>query len=306
MRPVILRLDDALERQTALERRVLDVGGEVAMADDLGPAFRLWTRAATRDALKQRLGEELPDRLGGDLVFAGSGDFHHVTPLLIERAVQQACGPVTILHFDNHPDWARIAPGKHCGSWVGAAARMPGVEKVVTVGVCSPDIGRAKAKEGDLSLITEGRLDLYAWTAPDGGAEVELEGRAWPTVEALGEAGFIQHLEQAIGTRCVYVTLDKDVLAAGDAVTNWDQGRASLDFVINAVRSVCAGRRLLGADVVGDWSEPVYGGGAAAWILKQGEALLDQPWRRPLPEDADAVNEAANLRLLDAFAELAA
>lgn len=306
MRPVILRLDDSLERQTALERRVLDVGGEVAMADDLGPAFRLWTRSATRDALKRRLGEELPARTGGDLVFAGSGDFHHVTPLLIERAAQQACGPVTILHFDNHPDWARFARGKHCGSWVGEAARLPGVEKVVTVGVCSPDIGKAKAREGDLALIAEDRLDLFAWSAPDGGGEVALEGRSWPTIEAMGQEAFLQHLEQTITTRCVYVTLDKDVLSAGDAVTNWDQGRASLDFVIAAVRRICAGRRLLGADVVGDWSEPVYGGGAGAWLLKQGEALLDQPWRRPSPEDADAVNEAANLRLLEAFAGLAA
>jgi hypothetical protein len=306
MRPVILRLDDALERQTALERRVLDAGGEVALAEDLGPAFRLWTRSATRDALRRRLGEELPGRLGGDLVFAGSGDFHHVTPLLIERAAQDCGAPVTILHFDNHPDWARFARGKHCGSWVGEAARMPNVAKVVTVGVCSPDIRRAKAREGDLALIAEDRLDLYAWSAPDGGDQVALEGRAWPTIAAMGEEAFLQHLEKTVGSRCVYVTIDKDVLRAGDAVTNWDQGQASLDFVIAAIRRVCAGRRLMGADIVGDWSEPVYGGGPAAWILKQGEALLDQPWRRPLPEDADVVNEAANLRLLDAFAGLAA
>lgn len=306
MRPVILRLDDALERQTALEGRVLDAGGEIAIADDLGPAFRLWTRSATREALKARLGQQLPGRMGGDLVFAGSGDFHHVTPLLIERAAQDCGGPVTILHFDNHPDWARFARGKHCGSWVGEAARMCGVEKVVTVGVCSPDIGHAKAREGDLELITENRLELYAWAAPDGSCELELQGRAWPTVQGLGEEAFLRRLEGTVTTRCVYVTIDKDVLCRGEAVTNWDQGLASLDFVIEAIRRVCAGRRLVGADVVGDWSEPVYGGGPAAWVLKQGEALLDQPWRRPLPEAADAVNEAANLRLLGAFREIAA
>lgn len=305
MRPVILQLDDSLARQGALERSVLERGGRLLGARDLGPDLRLWTRSATLDELRRRIAEELPARSGAEVVFAGSGDFHHVTPLLLERATAQAREPVTLLHFDNHPDWVRFAQGLHCGSWIGRAARMEGMAHVVTVGVCSPDIGLRKAQDGDLDLIAEERLDVFAWTAPDGGDEVELEGRSWPTIAALGEAAFLDRLDAAIGTRAVYVTLDKDVLRAEDAVTNWDQGRASLDFVIAAVRRVAQGRRILGADVVGDWSKPAYGLGVGS-LLKRGEALLDQPWRRPAPARADRVNEAVNLRLLDLFTSFSA
>ena len=303
MRPVFLNLDDALAEQPAL---LGQAGGRAIEVRDLGPALRLWSRPRALAALADRLREQ-PVGPGPELVFAGSGDFHHVTPLLIERAIERAqAEPVTVVHFDNHPDWVRFAEGRHCGSWVGRAARLEGVARVITVGVCSRDIGRAKAHEGDLALIAEDRLDLFAWTAPDGGDEVVLEGRSWPTIAALGEAAFLDRLETAIPSACVYVTIDKDVLRAEDAVTNWDQGRASLDFVLAAVRRVAQARRIVGADVVGDWSRPVYGGGAAATLLKRGEALLDQPWTKPAPADACRVNEAVNLRLLAMFEGLPA
>lgn len=304
MRPLILQLDGALESQTDLQRAALQIGGRLLSARDLGPAFRLWSSPATLEDLRERLQTCLPiDE--AELVFAGSGDFHHVTPLLIERAMAAAEGPITVLHFDNHPDWVRQAEGRHCGSWVGRAARMPGVARVITIGVCSPDVGRGRAREGDLALLAEGRLELYAWTAPDGGEALVLDGRAWPTIESLGEAAFLDLLDSSIPTSSLYVTIDKDVLRAQDALTNWDQGRASLDFVVAAIRRASAGRRVIGADVVGDWSPAVYGGAPGARLLKRGEALLDQPWCGPAPDAARAVNEAANLRLLDLFAELA-
>jgi hypothetical protein len=180
------------------------------------------------------------------------------------------------------------------------------VAKVITIGVCSPDIGRKGSRRGDLALIGEDRLDLYAWQAPDGGGEVALEGRAWPTISAMGEPAFIARLAAEISTSALYVTIDKDVLGPEGAVTNWDQGRASVDFLIAAIQAAAAGRRIVGADVVGDWSSPVYGDGPVARMLKHGEALLDQPWSRPEPKAASALNEAVNLRLLELFSDLAA
>lgn len=303
MRPAILQLDDALEPQSRLRERVRGADGRTLAARDLGPRMRLWSRAATLDRLRRRLARDLP-LAAAELVFAGSGDFHHVTPLLLERAVARFGGPVTVLHFDNHPDWVRHAPGRHCGSWVGPAARLEGVARVITVGACSGDIGGRRAREGDLSLIGEDRLLLYAWAAPDGGDEIALEGRTWPTIAAMGEAAFLDRLDAEIGATKVYVTIDKDVLRASDAVTNWDQGQASLDFVLAAITRATAGRQVIGADVVGDWSRPVYGGDLASQLLRRGEALLDQPRAGAISGEATAINEAANLRLLDLFAEL--
>ncbi|MBS0360339.1 MAG: arginase, partial [Proteobacteria bacterium] len=87
-----------------------------------------------------------------------------------------------------------------------------------------------------------------------------------------------------------------------DAATNWDQGRTSLSFLKRLIGSVLANHRLIGADVVGDWSPAIYGGGPIASLMKQGEALLDQPWSKPAPA-ARAANQNVNRELLQLLAE---
>jgi arginase family enzyme len=306
MRAAVLQLDDSLSGQPRLRERAAAAGGEAVAADDLGPALRLWSRPGPLTALEARVRDLLPASHGPRLVFAGSGDFHHVTPTLLRRALEsQAGGPVTVLHLDNHPDWVRYTGGLHCGSWVGAAARAPGVAKVVTVGVCSGDVGAGRVRQGDLSLILEDRLALYAYRAPDGAGSLTLAGRTWPTIEALGLAAFLERLLEEITTEQVYVTLDKDVLRPGDAATNWDQGRMDAGELFAILETVLARRQVIGADVVGDWSRPAYGGGMLAALMKRGEALLDQPWRAPDGSKANLVNEGINLRLLALFAEAA-
>jgi hypothetical protein len=123
-------------------------------------------------------------------------------------------------------------------------------------------------------------------------------------MEAMGEGGFVDLLTSRITTDAVYITIDKDVLRADDAVTNWDQGQLSLVGLERLVRAVAGRARLIGADVVGDWSPPRYGPGPLAALLKRGEAFLDQP-RGGVPGDMARTNEATNLRLLSLFSEVA-
>jgi arginase family enzyme len=233
------------------------------------------------------------------VVFCGSGDFHHVTPLLLNRALQaQGSAPVTVLHFDNHPDWVRFSPGAHCGSWVGHVARMPQVDRVLTIGVCSDDIHPSRAKGADLQILQTGRVELYAYrpaAAPDA---IEMCGHRWPTIAAMGEKAFLNFLPGRIRTKAVYVTIDKDVLAPSEAGTNWDQGCTSVAFLADMLASALEGRRLVGADVVGDWSAPRYGPGLVASLLKRAEAALDQPRGAPAAGIL-AANETVNLALLD-------
>ncbi len=302
MRPVFLNLDNALDAQSVLR----DQGDLTVEARDLGPALRLWSRPPALASLAARLRDRAPAGSGPDLVFAGSGDFHHVTPLLIERAIAASdAGPVTVVHFDNHPDWVRFENGMHCGSWVGRAARLPGVAKVITVGVCSGDIDRPETKRADLDLIAEGRVEIYPWRSPNGGPILRVGDQAWPSMQAMGEVGFANLLASRIATPAVYVTIDKDVLRADDAVTNWDQGQLSLDGLERLIRAVAGRARLIGADVVGDWSPPRYGPDLLSNLLKRGEAFLDQP-RGGVPGDLARTNEATNLRLLSLFAEVTA
>jgi arginase family enzyme len=305
VRPILLLLDEALERQPALAAAVAARDGGVVRAQDLAPQLRLWSRPPALAALRKRLAQAGAPCVEAEVVFAGSGDFHHVTLMLLERALARAAEPITVVHFDNHPDWARRSPGLHCGGWVCRAARLPGVAGVVSIGLTSADIAPARARQGDLALVEAGRLELFPWASDDGAPEMEIGGRGWPTIAGMGETQFIERLAASIRTRTVYITIDKDVLAWGEAVTNWDQGVASLDFLEEAVRGIVAGRRLAGADVVGDWSPASYGHGPSAW-LKRAEAWLDQPHGEPEPLEADAINQRANLRLLRLFEEAAA
>ncbi|HEY3696458.1 arginase family protein [Phenylobacterium sp.] len=300
MRTALLHLDDALGGQETLCARVAATGGCALDLRDLGPALRLWARPDALDRLASRLDAGLPD--GPLLAVSGSGDFHHVTALLLARACEQASDDVTVVHFDNHPDWVRFGRGLHCGSWVARAARTPGVAKVVTVGVCSRDIRAPQARRADPELIAGGRLEVYAYPEPPAGAQPTFADR-WPAIAAVGEAAFAALLPGRIKTAAVYVTIDKDVLRPQDAATNWDQGRLPLEALETLVRAACDGRRLAGADVVGDWSRPAYGGGPAA-MLKRGEAWMDQPRARPGPQ-AIAGNQATNLRLIDLIERLA-
>ncbi|MGH8184579.1 MAG: hypothetical protein ACREPH_13060, partial [Rhodanobacteraceae bacterium] len=124
---------------------------------DLAPALRLWSRRRNIDAARARIaaaGDPRPS-----VTFLGSGDFHHLAALLIERVEQ----PFTVLHFDNHPDWVRLAPRWHCGSWVNQVLELPQVQRVVTVGPCSDDLVNPARKGGNLRALDSGRLALFPW-----------------------------------------------------------------------------------------------------------------------------------------------
>lgn len=298
MRPVLLHLDEALTVQGRLRRAAMQSGGLVLDYRDLGPPLRLWARPQVLGRLEQRTAAALPAAGGPALVFGGSGDFHHVTALLVQRAIAGAAASgVTVLHFDNHPDWVRFSPGLHCGSWVGQVARLPGVARVLTIGPCSADLKNPQRKRADLDLVAEGRVEVLAYRAPDFGDRFNAGGQSWPTIESMGEAAFATHLASRICGDAIYVTIDKDVLHPADAGTNWDQGQLRLRGLVGLLEAAVAGRRLIGADVFGDWSPPRYGGGPLAVALKAGEALLDQPWRAP--GAAHRHNEDVNLELLN-------
>ena len=303
MRPAFLHLDDALEGQAALLDRGADCGGRTIDARALGPSLRLWSRPAALERLREQLRLHPYNVEDPDVFFSGSGDFHHIAHLLIERAIEAEPAPTTVLHFDNHPDWVKFGNGMHCGSWAASAARIPNVHRLISIGMCSADVQGHRTREADLSVIEEDRAELYAYALADAREALELCGHRWPTIETIGESDFPDFIVTRIETANVYITIDKDVLQAVDAVTNWDQGRTSLKFLETVLRKVGAARHLIGADIVGDWSTPVYGDTILAKCIKRGEALLDQPWKRPDGDIARATNERVNLRLFDFFAE---
>ncbi|MGA0561354.1 hypothetical protein ACO2RV_02810 [Ancylobacter sp. VNQ12] len=305
MRIRIIDTDGSLMAQPGVMAMCAATGGDVVAARDLAPRLRLLAARDALAALAARLGP--PE--AGEITFIGSGDFHHLSLLLATRHARA----LSIVHFDNHPDWVRFPASLNCGSWVARALEEPQVRRVVTIGPASPDIEAPQLKGATMEALRSGRLELHAWT----GLETFYAGPAFENAGASAAAGIardglkwrglagddwrarIDAIAARLPDAPVWITLDKDVLGTGEAVTNWDQGRLTLDAVLEAIGTIAAHRPLLGMDVCGDYSPE-----GSLGMFRSLLARLDRS-QRPVPQgDGASVNEATNLRILAAMGAL--
>ena len=314
MQLLLLHLDDALELQPNFVRSCLLAGAHEIGDKAIGRQIRLWGRQSALGELWRCLASAHPlGRNKARLSFMGSGDFHHVSALLLALALEQQSKPVTVIHIDNHPDWVQFSGGIHCGSWVNSALANPMVAKVITIGVCSSDLRSPERKGANLAPLAAGRLELYPFEHPPSrvkaaygsGASFEQMSGAlyWKSIATFGEANFLDRLLSRIKTEAVYLTIDKDVLSTADAVTNWDQGRMRLPYVLWLINGIAGRHRIIGADVTGDYSTPSYGGGLWMRTIKRAEVLIDQPFRQLDMPSAKNINSAANHALLEVLGE---
>lgn len=311
MQLYLLHLDDALDNQTDFTRACTKAGArEIRLRQD-GDRIRLWGYHADLTALRERLTHARGVEPEPSLVFMGSGDFHHVSAFLLASALDSHSGGITLVHIDNHPDWVTFEKGTHCGSWINRIIDHPLVRKIITVGVCSNDLQRPESKLANLSLLSQGLLELYPYDHEPSyvtnnygiGASFQQVGNHlhWKTILAVGENRFIDYLLSRIDTFNVYLSIDKDVLSRNDAITNWDQGRMRLPYLLTVIKEISKHHRIVGADIIGDYSKPSYSGGLRARLSKHYEAFKDQPRGRPDPEEAAKVNNAVNRALLEVF-----
>jgi arginase family enzyme len=295
----ILDLDGSLNAQASLRDTAPWTSVNTVALRDLGPRLRLWSRDATMAQARQRIAAQM--RPEPTVSLLGSGDFHHLAVLLMEQARE----PITIVHIDNHPDWVRLAPRWHCGSWVNQALRLPQVAKVVTIGPCSDDLVRPGLKGGNLKALAAGRINLFPWQhAPsrvwrkiaDGPGHRYENGRLiWRNLAPLSIQDCLNVTMAQIGTAAVWLSIDKDVLPESQALTNWDQGQMPLEAVLRFIAAIGAGKRLVGADICGEFSPPLHRNPFKRW-----EARADQP-QRAADSTRLAQNEQTNRELLVAI-----
>lgn len=317
MKLCLLHLDDALISQPAFMQTCEQDRAHQIDAADIGGMVRLWGKEAALGQLSKLLEEKFPHASDEPtLCFMGSGDFHHITALLLAHTIKHHTGPITLIHFDNHPDWVRFDGGMHCGSWVNRALSYPNVHKVITVGVCSHDLRNPDYKGANLSLLADGKLELFPYAhAPSrvrkdygsGASHTQKNNQIhWRTISEMGEASFLATLLERIQTHYVYVTIDKDVLARQDVETNWDQGIMRLPFLLDMLRQIGTRHTIIGADVTGDYSKPVYHGNPWTKFRKHAEIYMDQPRTQPDMANAATLNSASNHALLDVLSEVIA
>ena len=301
----LLDLDDSLTCQTTLRDAAPWSSCDVVPLRDLGARLRLWSRNATMQRARERLRQHVRAD-GPTLTLIGSGDYHHLAVALMEQAAQ----PFTIVHFDNHPDWVRWAPRWHCGSWVNQALELPQVDRVVTLGPCSEDLERPGLKGGNLAALDAGRIVLFPWQhAPsrvfrhiaDGPGHRCTDGHlVWRNLVDGTLADNLAMILPAIETDAIWLTIDKDVLAESEALTNWDQGLMPLQAMRDLITAIGARKRILGADICGEFSPPRMSN-----PFKRIESRIDRP-QRVADATGLARNEEVNRRLLQTIHEAAA
>jgi len=300
----LLDLDGSLTAQSTLRDSAAWSSVSTLPMRDLAQPLRLWSRAAAIQHARARMTETATGAPAVTMI--GSGDFHHLAVLLIERARE----PVTVIHFDNHPDWVRWAPRWHCGSWVNAALQLENVSKIITLGPCSRDLVRPQLKGGNLNALATGKLVLLPWRhAPsrvwgpvaDGPAHRLEHGHiVWRNLADASIADNLALILKQIHTDAIWLTIDKDVLPESEALTNWDQGQMPLRALLDLIGGIGAHKRIAGADICGEFSLP-----ALRNPLKRFESRIDRPQRR-VDAAQLARNETVNRELLGAIRQAAA
>jgi hypothetical protein len=253
----------------------------------------------------RRFERELTSRIGEQdnqprITFVGSGDFHHLSLALLRRQPRRC----NLLVLDNHPDWMRRVPVIHCGTWLAHAACLQQVHRVFHVGG-EVDFDNWYRCLAPWKLLRSGRITVLPAIRMFG-------GKAWQTVphrpfrESPREPASRAAIEDLVAPwrlelarLPLYVSLDRDVLRADEAVVNWDSGHLVAGEVLTVLKGFLgASAGLAGMDVVGDWS-PVRVKGVLRHLLHWTE----HPTLAVDPEQALAVNEDFNLKLLDAVSQ---
>jgi arginase family enzyme len=231
------------------DQSVLPLPGRSTIGlSDWQEAARFGCRLQTLHQLGEKIAPALEKRPG--VVFMGSGDYHHITCLLLEQ-YRQSGQPIRIVVFDNHPDNMRYPFGIHCGSWVWHASRLPFVTQIDVLGITSSDVEAAHGWENHLRNLKSGRVRYWcvgrnlSWMRLLGITHSQSFDTAAHMLQAFSA-------EIARSVEPIYLSIDKDVLSAEDAHTNWDQGVMRFSEMQAVVAALKA--RVIGADVTGEVS----------------------------------------------------
>ena len=197
----------------------------------------------------ERFYREIEPQLAPFILY-GSGDFHHLTALWLRRVDQ----PVTLVSFDNHPDWDIRPPKWGCGGWINRALRLPQVQRVSVWGCGNFECWWPRRIFGNRRAERKGRLELHPWADNRGRRARERRGAI---LRQDWQRRFLAFVKELSGD-AVYVTIDLDCLRAEDAITNWESGCFSLDDLEWALRELRHATQIIAGDLCGAFSPPQY------------------------------------------------
>jgi len=209
-------------------------------------------------------------------VLYGSGDFHHLAACLLRR-IQ---GPVTVVSFDNHPDWDIRPPRWTCGGWINRALELPNVRRVSIWGCGNFEFDLPSRLFANRRDRRSGRLDAHPWAE----RYVAATARRFDAMTREDWRSRFEHFAPALTGQSVYVTVDLDCLTADEAVTNWENGLFTADDVAWAITTLRRHADVRAGDLCGAYSPPRF----ERWTQR-----LASRWDHPLPEHPEAATARA-------------
>jgi arginase family enzyme len=267
-RALHLNLDDAWRDQP--------FGLPIVDAREQGPQLRF----SAPPRLIDKFYREFESRLAPFLLY-GSGDFHHLSALWIRHVAQ----PLIVVSFDNHPDWDIRPPKWCCGGWINRALELPHVRRVSVWGCGNFECWWPRQLFGNRRAERAGRLEVHPWADQRPMKDRQRRGAILRENWREHFEGFVRNLDGAN----VYVTIDLDCLAAGEAVTNWESGRftvVDLGWALTKLRGSC---RVVAGDICGAFSRPVY----ARWKQRFASEMDHPKLARPNAQEIQRINLAA-------------
>ena len=239
----ILNFDGSVTAQANLLRKYKNPPYSVDIIDftDIASRCRYLSTSETLNIIKERISNSSPNAI----TLYGSGDFHHISSLLIANFKN----PIAVIVFDYHPDWDGFSPLVSCGSWVARVSKFNNVEKMLLLGPSSDDLSTAGLSTAYLRCVKNGKLEIFPYDkkpsrvflrylkdAPCFRAKRDVFGSVlhWKLLKGSGR-DFIKELLERIPVKDVYVSIDKDCLEKGYAVTNWEEGVMPLDWLLEAI-----------------------------------------------------------------------
>jgi len=302
-----------IDGSIAAQRAVIDRLDRTVDLNSFEQDLRLWANQRGIRKLRNTIRDLRIRKDARWLSLVGSGDFHHVTSLLIE-ALPEEFRPVNLIVIDNHPDWTKLPPAYHCGNWVSTVLKLKWLESVILIGQDSDDLESRNLWFSPFEHLYSGLLRLYPYSK-----ESIFAPLRWPrqvrsatgieqiasgtniffkSLESRGIEKLTSEIAASLAGSNVYLSIDKDVLSTDYALTDWHQGKLRLSDLTYLIQRLVAGCNLIGADICGE---------AAPRPLKGLLKLIDSGrlWdnRRHDFATANCLNQQTNLRLIETFAK---
>jgi arginase family enzyme len=254
--------------------------GELPMptldATNWGPQLRF----SAPPRLIEQFYSEVNSQLAPFLLF-GSGDFHHLSALWARRVPE----PVVLVSFDNHPDWDVRPPRWCCGGWVNRALELPRVQQVAVWGCGNFECWWPQQLFGNRRAESAGTLEVHPWADDRPPKDQRRRG-------AILRDNWRDHFEyfvKEIRAPNVYVTIDLDCLQANESVTNWENGRFSIEDVIWALGRLREEVKIVAGDICGAFSMARY----SRWKQRFASETDHPKLTRPDPAAIEKINRTA-------------